>query len=115
MAWLLSLMLFLAPAPVSFRWIQPRVTVGRSDVHTLVDVPLHDENRGLTVLLDSDGYSTSTYEQLDGVEATVMHEVWFKSVPEGRYVVAAVLHRVHTDIRALDNICIGGPDVDCIR
>lgn len=104
-----------APADnVSFRWVRPKIAFGGSDVMALVQVVPHAANRGMTVLLDSGGYYTSSYEQLDGDASPELRQVWFKSVPAGKYVIVAVLTRADgKSYRAEDTLCLRAPDTDC--
>lgn len=51
------------------------------------------ENRALTVALLSEGYETSSLEELHGVRAARTRWVEYKAVPAGSYDVEAVVHR----------------------
>lgn len=53
----------------------------------------HDGNRGLWVSLVSDGFETSSYEQLSGRRARITRWHEFKDVPAGAYEVRADLAR----------------------
>ena len=50
-----------------------------------------DENRKLSVMLDSDGYSTSSDIPLEGRNSARMNVVELRDVPSGLYEVRAVL------------------------
>ena len=53
----------------------------------------HAGNRGLLVALISDGFSTSSFEQLAGSRAPITRWKTFKDVPAGAYEVQAALER----------------------
>lgn len=50
-------------------------------------------NRGLYVALVSEGFETSSYEQLEGMDSPRTRWREFKDVPEGEYAAVAVVER----------------------
>ena len=50
-------------------------------------------NRALTIALISDGFETSSLEELPGEQAPRTRWVQYRDVPAGSYTVSAVVHR----------------------
>jgi hypothetical protein len=73
--------------------IRPRVLFAGQDTHVIVRVTPDDENRLLRVELDGPAYYASTEMQLDGAEAARTHDVWWRTLPAGSYVMWVRLER----------------------
>ena len=54
-------------------------------------------NRALAVGLISDGYETSSLEQLSGAQAPITRWVEYHDIPAGVYAVVATVHRPDAD------------------
>jgi hypothetical protein len=62
-----------------------------SDLSVVVRVEPDEENRELTVFVDSGDYFRSSMEPLDGADAARAHQFSFKSLPAGQYSLVARL------------------------
>ena len=62
-----------------------------SDLSVVVRVEPDEENRELTVFVDSGDYFRSSMEPLDGADAARAHQFRFKSLPAGQYSLVARL------------------------
>jgi hypothetical protein len=62
-----------------------------SDFSVVVWVEPHEENRELTVFVDSPDYFRSSMEPLEGADAARTHQFHFKSLPAGQYSLVARL------------------------
>jgi len=62
-----------------------------SDLLVVVTVERDEENRDLTVMVDSGEYMRSSSEELEGADAARAHQFWFKHLPAGDYTVVARL------------------------
>jgi hypothetical protein len=62
-----------------------------SDLSVVVRVEPDEENRELTVFVDSADYFRSSMEPLDGADAARAHQFRFKSLPAGQYALVARL------------------------
>ena len=62
-----------------------------SDLSVVVRVEPEEENRELTVFVDSGDYFRSSMEQLEGADAARAHQFRFKSLPAGQYSLVARL------------------------
>ncbi len=58
----------------------------------------NDNNRRLNVVVDSDGYSTSSEIPLEGRNAARLNVIELRDVPSGLYEVRAVLEGSHGPI-----------------
>jgi len=62
-----------------------------ADLSVVVSVEPDDENRSLTVFVDSADYLRSSMETLEGADAARAHQFRFKSLPAGQYELVARL------------------------
>ena len=85
-----------------------------ADVQLVITVQPNHENRGLWVAIESSGYATAHFEELD-VHSPIQRTVTFKQLPGGEYTAWARLLRVHGETSASDTFIIDGayPDADC--
>ena len=62
-----------------------------SDLSVIVRIERADENRRITVAVDSADYLRSSSEELEGADAAFAHQFYFKHLPDGDYTVTATL------------------------
>jgi len=68
-----------------------RVLPVAADLSVVVRIEPDDQNRDLTVLIDSGEYMRSSSDQLEGADAARTHQFWFKHLPPGEYELVARL------------------------
>src|SRR5436190_10628658 len=68
-----------------------RVLPVAGDLSVVVRIEPNDENRDVTVFVDSGEYMRSSSEQLEGADAARAHQFWFKHLPAGQYELVARL------------------------
>jgi hypothetical protein len=68
-----------------------RLLTVASDLLVVVRVEPAEENRMITVAVDSSDYLRASSEELEGADAPLDHHFWFKHLPEGDYIVIATL------------------------
>jgi len=68
-----------------------RVLPVAGDLSVVVRIEPNDENRDLTVFVDSGEYMRSSSEELEGADAARTHQFWFKHLPAGKYELIARL------------------------
>ena len=89
-------LLALAPAATTAR---DRVTITLSatvlstdgELHATIRVDPQDENRVLNISLDGPFYFASTDKQLDGASSARVHDIWWRHIPPGDYIVKATV------------------------
>src|SRR3990167_4997924 len=69
-------------------------------VRVRVRVVPHAVNRGVTVAAISEGFTRSSYEQLDGLQAPITRWIEWRDVPAGEYDVIAHLSPARAAERA---------------
>lgn len=85
----------------------------RSDVRVEVRVPHDEANRLLSITWTSDSGSVgSSWRQLEGEDAPVLHTLTLPSQPLGRYTFIASLFDRAGKLRARDEARIITPDVE---
>jgi hypothetical protein len=62
-----------------------------SDLSVVVRIEPAADNRTITVVVDSADYLRASSRELEGADAPVAHQFWFKHLPEGDYSVVATL------------------------
>ena len=79
--------------PVSF--LRPRAFASdREDIYIQVQVEPHAANRSLVIAaVDADFVVRRTDVELEGERAARTHQFWWRSLPEGDYVLLAVTER----------------------
>ena len=79
--------------PVSF--LRPRAfATDREDIYIQVQVEPHAVNRSLVIAaVDADFVVRRTDVELDGERAARTHQFWWRSLPEGEYMMLAVTER----------------------
>jgi hypothetical protein len=82
------------------------------ELHATVRVDPKEENRTLRMTLDGPLYYASTDVQLDGAAAARIHDMWWRFLPPGDYVITATVEcaagRTFVERKSLR--VIGGPD-----
>jgi hypothetical protein len=73
--------------------VYPRFLNAGGDARVLVRVEPDDNNRILHVVLDGSYYYASTDVQLDGATAARTHELWWRTLPAGEYMVWVTVER----------------------
>jgi hypothetical protein len=76
---------------VSLR-LAPYVAFAPATVRATIRVPRHDDNRLLRVAVVSERFFRSSDIQLEGAEAAVSHQMIWKNLPAGDYVVVAEVY-----------------------
>jgi hypothetical protein len=61
------------------------------ELHAKVRVDPQDENRLLNISLDGPLYFASTDVQLDGASSARVHDMWWRHIPPGDYIVKATV------------------------
>jgi hypothetical protein len=61
------------------------------ELHATIRVDPQDENRLLNISLDGPFYFASTDKQLDGASSARVHDIWWRHIPPGDYVVKATV------------------------
>jgi hypothetical protein len=82
------------------------------ELHATVRVDPHDENRLLRVSLDGPLYFASTDVQLDGASSARVHDMWWRALPPGDYMVTAMVQCTsgRTFMERKKMRVIGGPE-----
>ena len=75
-----------ADAPVALR-VTPRLATEPATLMIRATVEPHADNRGLQVRVESDGYSRSSFVQLDGLDAPRTTTMRYPEIPGGTYDV----------------------------
>ena len=83
--------LAVAAAPVQIAVEGARVQFEPGVVRVRVRVVPHAVNRGVTVAAISEGFTRSSYEQLDGLQAPITRWIEWRDIPAGEYDVIAHL------------------------
>jgi len=78
--------------------VSPIVALAPAFLTIRASVEPSDDNRTLNVVVDSDGYSTSSDIPLEGRSAARLNVIELKDVPSGLYEVRAVLMGTHGPI-----------------
>jgi hypothetical protein len=73
--------------------VNPRVSPAPATVLVQVLVEPNDHNRVLMLEADSGDYYTSSTEQLDGDNSSLVHPFKFNELPAGNYVLTARVMR----------------------
>lgn len=92
LAWLAHMVIEEAPVRVFLEG--PRVQFEPGAIRVRVRVEPHPDNRGLTVAAISEGYSRSSFEQLEGAASPRTRWVSYPDIPAGEYDIIAQLSRV---------------------
>jgi hypothetical protein len=61
------------------------------ELHATIRVDPQDDNRVLSISLDGPFYFASTDKQLDGASSARVHDIWWRHIPPGDYIVKAVV------------------------
>jgi hypothetical protein len=72
--------------------VSPAVAMAPAYVRALVTIPREASNRLLRVSLDSGDFYRSSDLPLEGAQAAFSHQLTWRSVPSGLYVVTAELY-----------------------
>jgi hypothetical protein len=72
--------------------VSPTVAMAPAYVRALVTIPREASNRLLRVSLDSGDFYRSSDLPLEGAQAAFSHQLTWRSVPSGLYVVTAELY-----------------------
>ena len=78
-----------AAEPVVDLKIRGHVLTAPATLMVTVRVPPDERNRALAVMVDSGDFSRRSTIELDGEYDAPVHQMLFKELPEGDYVVAA--------------------------
>jgi hypothetical protein len=76
--------------PVAVR-VSSSVATAPATVVVTATVQRDEQNRSLVVAAESDDFLRSSTIQLDGQDEARIHQFWLKSLPEGHYVVTALV------------------------
>lgn len=108
---LVALLVNVGDGPVAIS-VTPRRAFVRGDARALVIVEPDAQNRRLSVIADNgESYYRRSDEQLDGADAPRSRDVWFKTLPDGQYIIAAVVTRADGSQRqARTTLCVLGPN-----
>jgi hypothetical protein len=75
--------------------VTPKVTTAPATVKVIALIDRNAGNRELVVEADSGEYFRSSAIQLDGADAAISYEVWFRSLPPGEYAITAFVEDDH--------------------
>jgi hypothetical protein len=71
--------------------VSSSVATAPATVVVTATVPPDEQNRSLAVVAESDEFLRSSTIELDGLDEARVHQFWLKSLPEGHYVVTALV------------------------
>jgi hypothetical protein len=71
--------------------VSSSVATAPATVVVTATVQRDEQNRSLVVAAESDDFLRSSTIQLDGQDEARIHQFWLKSLPEGHYVVTALV------------------------
>ena len=80
--------------------IRPAVSFAPATIHILIRIEPHEDNAWVRVTADGDLYYRSTDIYLPGRQAPRYHDVWWKDMPTGEYILWAYLGSRHGKLRA---------------
>jgi hypothetical protein len=79
----------MASDVVAVRVYPPGFQFEPGNLRITATVPRHDNNRSLVILIDSENFTRSSSIQLDGSEAPITHQIEYRDLPAGTYIVVA--------------------------
>jgi hypothetical protein len=71
--------------------VSPSVAFAPADLIVRTTIEASDENRAIEIVAESGDFYRSSEQPLDGERAPRTTELHFRSLPEGEYIVSAVL------------------------
>ena len=72
--------------------VTPLIRMTPGEARAVVTVPRHAENRLLRVILESENYYTLSELPLEGEDAPLNHEFYWRDVPPGSYEVTVQVY-----------------------